>query len=327
VRIAVLGCGSIGRRHLRNLVVLGERDLVAYDPDAGSRAKAGEELGCEVIADLEEVWDRAPSAALVTAPTHLHLPLALAAARRGCHLFIEKPLSHTSDGVAELRALAERAGLVTMVGCNMRFHPGPAAVKRLLDEGAIGRVLAARLQTGSYLPAWRPWLDYRQSYSARADQGGGALLDCIHEVDLALWYSGPGRLAGAVVLPAASLDIAVDGLAELLICHDRGALSSVHLNFVQRDYRRSCQIIGTGGTIYWAWSEPVVRVADGAGERCIDLAQGDTNQMYVDELRHFLAAVQSGTATTCPIDAGLAALQIVDDARRQAYAPAPEVQA
>src|SRR5262249_44881068 len=153
-------------------------------------------------------------AVLVTAPTHLHVPLAREAAAHGCDLFIEKPLSHSWDGVEELRHEVRRRGLVTMVGCNMRFHPGPARVHELLRRGAIGRPLAARIFTGSYLPDWRPGTDYRKSYSASSERGGGVLLDCIHEIDLALWYFGPARLAAAVAAPAETIGLDVEGVAE-----------------------------------------------------------------------------------------------------------------
>src|SRR5882672_7407751 len=127
-------------------------------------------------------WAERPDTVLVTAPSSMHVELAIVGARNGCHLFIEKPLSHTLDGVGELLETVKRQTLITMVGCNMRFHPGPALVKRLIDEGVVGNVLAARVKTGSYLPEWRPGMNYRDSYSASVQMGGGALLDCIHEI-------------------------------------------------------------------------------------------------------------------------------------------------
>ena len=132
-------------------------------------------------------------------------------------------------------------------------------VRRLLGEGAIGRVIAARIHTGSYLPEWRPGTDYRRSYSASSTRGGGAILDCIHEIDLALWYFGPGVLSASATVPAHTLGLEVEGLAEILIRHDSGVLSSVHLNFIQRDYQRECRIIGTAGTLSWTFQEPYVR--------------------------------------------------------------------
>ena len=240
------------------------------------------------------------------------LEIAQAAASRGCHLFIEKPLSHSLKGVHTLEQEVQKRGLVAMVGCNMRFHPGPAAIKRLIDKKVVGRVIAARVQTGSYLPGWRPRQDYRQSYSASA-VWGGAILDCIHEIDLALWYFGPAGLAGAAWLPATAIGLKTDGLAEILLQHQSGILSNVHLNFIQRDYRRTCQVIGSEGTIYWDFNDHGVKVLGPDGGLIKEIpepAGWQPNQMYVDELDHFLKMVQKLTPSSNPIAGGVAALKI-----------------
>lgn len=254
---------------------------------------------------------------VIAAPPSSHIALALAGAERGIHLLIEKPLSHSRENVTNLAEEVRRRGLIAMIGCNMRFHPGPATVKRLIVDGAIGAVMAARLQTGSYLPEWRPAQDYRGSYSASQEEGG-AILDCIHEIDLALWYSGPGRLSAAVVRPATTLELNVDGLAELLLEHESGAVTSVHLNFVQRDYRRGCQIIGVTGTIYWDFGDDSVTLRRGAEIETFAEPKGwQLNQMYVDEVMHFVECVRSGNRPIAPLTDGIAALEIALTARNQ----------
>jgi predicted dehydrogenase len=198
-----------------------------------------------------------------------------------------------------LLAECQQKGLITMVGCNMRFHPGPATVRRLLQEKTLGRVLCARLQSSSFLPRWRPEHDYRKSYSA-SSTSGGAILDCIHEIDLADWYFGPGVVLASAVLPASSLGLDTDGAAEILIRHDSGVLSSVHLNFMQRDYRRGCQVACTQGTVYWDFGIRCVQVfgEDGSLSQSFLEPEGwDINQMYVDELAYFLRCVDSGQQT------------------------------
>jgi predicted dehydrogenase len=317
MKALVLGCGSIGTRHLHNLRALAVPALAVVEPDATRRARAAAEAGAAAFADLDAGLAWRPDLAVVATPTAGHAAAALRAARAGCHLFVEKPLSHTPEGLAELAAEAEARGLVTLVGCNMRFHPGPARVKALIDGGAVGRVLAARLQAGSYLPRWRPGQDYRAGYSAATDQGG-AILDCIHEIDLALWYSGPARLAACLRRPAASLGLETDGLAELLLEHDSGVVSSVHLNFVQRDYRRGCQVIGTEGTLYWDFAERRVDLygPDGARGRSFAEPPGwQLNQMYLDEMDHFLDRVRQRRPTVNSIAGGAAALAIALAAR------------
>ena len=314
----VLGCGSIGQRHIKNLMTLKAGEIIAFDVLEERRQAVRTEFGIETVNAIEEVWDRKPDVVLVTASTNMHVPLALQAAGHGCHLFIEKPLSHTLDGLERLSAEVERRRLVTMVGCNMRFHPGPATVKRLLEEGVIGQVIAARIQTGSFLPRWRPGQDYRQSYSA-SPEWGGAILDCIHEIDLALWYLGPAQMLTAAHVPARSIGLETEGLAEIILRHESGTLTNVHLNFVQRDYRRTCQVIGDEGTIYWDFGEHRVRVygPDGELEQTYPEPEGwEVDQMYLDELEHFSEAVRNGSGTVNPISDGLKVLKVALAARQ-----------
>jgi len=317
MRIAVLGCGSIGRRHLENLRTLGHVDLLAFDPASLTCEKVSKELGVSSYTQLKDIWSLKPNVVLVTAPTNLHVELALAASRHGCHLFIEKPLSHSLIGVGELCAEVELRNLTSMVGCNMRFHPCQVMVKKLIDNGAVGEAVAARIQSGSYLPRWRG-SEYLQSYSA-SPEFGGAILDCIHEIDLALWYFGPAIVVGSVLLPAPTIGLETEGLAEILLQHRSGTLSSVHLNFVQRDYRRCCQIIGSEGTVYWDFEKHQVDVYGGDGklDRVLQEPAGwQTNQMYLNEIAHFLECVDKKRATINPISSGLAALNIALAARQ-----------
>ncbi len=312
MRIAVIGCGSIGIRHLRNLKHLGFENLIAFDILPETRRVVERELRIPVLERIEELWARKPDAVFIASPTNQHIEQAIMAARQGCHLFIEKPLSHSLSQIDILLHEVEKRGLVTMVACNMRFHPGPSTIKKLLGEAAIGQVIAARLQTGSFLPGWRPQQDYRQSYSASL-KWGGAILDCIHEIDLSLWYFGPASLLGSVSLAARTINLETDGLAEILLSHDSGVISSVHLNFVQRDYRRSCQVIGSSGTIYWEFSDHLVQVYGPQGDVVQEFSEPvgwELNQMYVDEIDHFFQAVNTVSPTTNPISGGLAAQQI-----------------
>ena len=313
MRIVVLGCGSIGRRHLRNLQSLGYTDLLAYDPASQARRMTKEEIGLPCLSSLDEVWAKNPEVVLVTAGTQAHVDLGLEAADHGCHLFIEKPLSYSIDRPLEkLLSQVERRNLITMIACNMRYHPGPIAVKELLELGSIGDIIAARIQVGSYLPYWQPNQDFRLGYSP-SSEWGGAVLDCIHEIDLALWYFGPAKLAGAACLGATTIGLQTDGLAEILLHHNTGVLSSVHVNFVQRDYKRSCQIIGSLGTIYWDFNERQVNMFGEDGRLVKRLSEPDDwqlNQMYVDELKHFLGSVENHTPTMNSISMAVEALKL-----------------
>jgi len=316
--VLVAGCGSIGRRHIQNLVALKVGKITAFDVDEAQQAKIQRELDVEVFPSLSQALELRPTAIIVATPTDQHIPVALQAARQNCHLFIEKPLSYSLGAVGELCSEIKTRGLVSMVACNMRFHPGPALVKTLLDSDAIGKVLSARIHVGSFLPGWRPWQDYRRSYSA-SPESGGAVLDCIHEIDLALWYFGAGEVIAAVSLPAESIGLEVDGLVEILLRHRSDVITSLHLNFIQCDYHRSCQIIGSTGTIYWDFGQAKVRLFADRGTTVKEFSQPpdwQINQMYVDELAHFLSAVCGRESVTNPVSDSLDALRIALAARQ-----------
>ncbi len=320
IKALVVGGGSIGARHLSNLSRLGINYSALVEPDPQRRESVCDDsiLG---FADLKTGLEWGPDLVVIATPSHLHAEQALEAARRGIHLFIEKPLSHLEDGLAELSREIDRQRLITLVGCNMRFHPGPARVKKLLDQGVVGRVLFARVHTGSYLPDWRPWQDYRKSYSASSSMGGGCILDCIHEIDLARWYLGDVESVFCSAGHLSSLEMDVEDVATLICKHSRGATSEIHLDYVQRTYERGCQIVGEKGTIFWDYSQGEVRWFDALEDswtRFMGPKSWDPNQMYLDEMEHFLECVRHGRRTIFPVSDAVRVMNIVFAAKASA---------
>ena len=317
LKVALFGCGSIGCRHLNNVLDHNYADIVAYDPSASVCDRVSQKYNVFCSSTLYDIWKQQPNVALISAPTQHHITLAIEAAKRGCHLFIEKPLSYCLDRIKELVGIINERNLVTMVGCNMRFHPGPSTVKKFVDDNKIGQPVFGRIYSGSYLPNWRPTQNYTKSYSASKTHGG-AILDCIHEIDLAIWYLGPARLESAVWMPAKAIELETDGLCELNLRHKTGALSSVHLNFIQRDYHRGSQIIGETGSIYWDFKANSVTVYDKDGTLSYNSGMPtdwNVNTMYSDELDHFFSAVRSHTQSMNSVDHSLNALEIAIQAR------------
>jgi predicted dehydrogenase len=287
----VIGCGSIGKRHIKNLQELGITNILAFDLRPERRSEVSSSFGIETVEGLDAAWERRPDVALITTPTSLHVPVALEAGLRHCHLFIEKPLSNDWAGVAQLLNVIRENGLITLVGCNMRFHPGLMTVKKLLDRQTVGRIIAARVEFGQYLPDWHPAEDYRQSYSARRHLGGGVILDAIHEIDYIRWMLGEVAGATCVAGKMSRLEIETEDTAAILLGFESGALGEIHLDYVQRTYRRTCQIIGEGGTIHWDFSAGQVRwhLPNTEEPKVFDNPEGwNRDQMYMDEMKHYL---------------------------------------
>jgi predicted dehydrogenase len=321
MKVLVVGGGSIGKRHLRNLKALGVQQLALAETDADRRRAIAVEFSVREFPSLEDGLRWPPDFAVLATPTHLHLEQSLLVARSGIPIFVEKPLSHTAVGLSELTQLVERKRLASMVGCNLRFHPGPAQVKQWLRENRIGRVLFARVQTGSYLPEWRPGTDYRDNYAAREETGGGCILDCIHEIDLARWYLGEVRELFCMADHLSSLEICTEDVAALTCRHAGGAISEIHMDYVQRTYERGCHIVGEQGTIAWDFNSGEARCFDAGSKQWTIVGQPENwqlNQMYVDEARHFVECLRNGTPTMLPIAEASSVMQIAFAAKTSA---------
>jgi predicted dehydrogenase len=319
-RILVSGVGSAGERHLRNLLALGQEDIAVHR----SRGLPFRTLDREFTSfdDLgRALAEWRPEVVLVTGPTALHLPVATAAAEVGAHVFVEKPLAGSTEGVDRLETALARSGRSLMVGYMLRFHPLLRQVKSWLDDGTLGRPLHWRSTWGEYLPDWHPWEDYRESYAARRDLGGGPALTFSHDLDLALWLFGDVLQACSLPMPAAPL--AMDGRpgVDLLLRHAGGVLANLHLDFWQRPPQRAYEIVGTKGRAtldYYAGT--LTRHAHPDGDavtpRELDVATPvevvhvprgwDRNNMFVAELEHFLGCLERGEPPAPGLAEGLA---------------------
>jgi len=320
-RFLVVGCGSIGKRHIQNLLALDAGDILAFDIRADRRDDAVREFGIERVKSLEAAWRADPDVVFITVPTALHIEIALEAAFRRCHLFIEKPLSNSWTGVERLLRVVRQNGLVTLIGCNMRFHPGLSRVKQLISDGAVGDLIAARVEVGHYLPDWHPWEDYRKSYSARRELGGGVILDAIHEIDYIRWLIGEVKGAACVAGKLSHLEIDTEDTAAILVQFENGAVGEIHLDYIQRVYSRTCQIIGEDGTIHWDYTAGEVRWYSARIRQwnVYSNPRGwEPNQMYLDEIKHFLRCLTAEKTPALDVAGAARVLEIALAAKKSA---------
>src|SRR5262249_16524746 len=146
---------------------------------------------------------------------------------------------------------------------------------------------------------WHPSEDYRQGYSARVELGGGIVLDAIHEIDYIRWMLGDVRAVACLAGHLSALEIETEDVAAILLQFASGAVGEVHLDYVQRAYSRTCHVIGDEGTIRWDYTAGEVRwysAGSGRWEVFPAPAGWQPNEMYVDELRHFLRCLAGDEA-------------------------------
>jgi predicted dehydrogenase len=328
MKLLICGLGSIGRRHLRNLQALGETDILLYR--TGRSTLPDDELAnLPVETDLAAALALHPQAVIVSNPTALHLEVVIPAAAAGCHLLIEKPLSNSMERLDELQAAVQRGGGQVLVGFHFRYHPGLQKAAELLACGAIGKPLSARAHWGEYLPGWHPWEDYHQAYSARPDLGGGVILTLCHPLDYLRWLLGEAAAVWAFTGRLSDLDLQVEDTAEIGLQFRSGVLGSVHLDYNQRPSAHTLEIIGSRGTLHWENSSGAVTLfrADNAeqtsgcplGWETFPAPPGfERNDLFLGEMRHFLAVARGESAPACTLQDGVEALRLALAAHRSA---------
>lgn len=312
MKVLIAGLGSIGRRHLRNLQILGERDIILYRTHRSTLPD--DELSEFLVeTDLKTALDHDPDAVIVSNPTSHHLDVAIPAARRGCDILLEKPISHTMEGVTDLATVVRDEQVNVLVGYQYRFHPSLQKMNELLKTGAIGRPLSARSHWGEYLPNWHPWEDYRKGYSARADLGGGVILTLSHPLDYLRWLFGEVEEVWASSGSYGDLELDVEDTAEISLRFSKGMIASVHLDYNQQPPAHHLEVIGTDGTIQWNYSDGAVRWYQGdnnAWQTWSTPQKFERNEMFLAQMRHFLAVARGEINPVCSLDDGIQALRI-----------------
>lgn len=247
MKLLVIGAGSAGRRHARHASALAETGVFDTEP-ACARDAAGVS-GARLFASLDEALAWGPDGAVVATPHACHAAVAGRAVEAGIPVLVEKPIAPSEGEAVELLERAAAAGVAVHVVCNMRFHPGPARLRRHIRT--VGRPLFAQAWFGHYLPNMRPGVDYRTLYCARAARGGGVVLDGVHEIDYLTWLLGPVEVCSGRTARLSELDIDVEDYAVLSLTHAGGARSEIQLDYLRQCKRRGCEIVGTKGALLW----------------------------------------------------------------------------
>ena len=311
LRPLVAGCGSIGKRHARVLKSLGVEKVLACDPVAEARdALAADVPEAQLFDNYESALDAAPDAVVICTPPKMHVPMALQAIHAGCDVLTEKPVSDTTDGVADLIALADDRGRKVMVALCFRYHDGVVKARRYMDAGRVGRVVTIRAMVGEHLPEIRP--DYLDLYIARYN---GAF-DLMHDLDLALWFAGqPVRRSHCVCGSYSDIGIEAPDVVEMLIDFEDRCTATVHLDLFQVPRRRQLEIIGTEGVIvleFSRWDRCTVSVYDRSGDEWLaETLATDRDDMFRAEDKQFLRSIADDLPILSTVQEGLRSLEVI----------------
>ncbi len=324
MKFLIAGLGSIGRRHFRNLIALGEKDIVLLRTRKATLPD-DELAGYTVETDLAEALKKhKPDAVVVANPTSLHLDVAIPAAEAGCHILLEKPVSHSLDRLDLLEKAAAKSGSKILVGFQFRYHPTLNKARELIQSGALGKILTVHVHWGEYLPQWHPWEDYRQSYAARADLGGGVIVTLTHPLDYLRFLLGDVASLWSFNEHLSALELDVEDFAEIGLKFSSGAVGGVHINYFQRPGVHKLEIVGTDGTMRWDNADGILHLfkmpapfgyysdlPPAPVTESFSPPQGfERNQLFIAQTKHFIDIVRGDAQPICTLTDGVRALQM-----------------
>jgi len=310
MKVLVVGTGSIGKRHIKNLLELG------VEVQSFSYHSRGQDLDHRVIrvSQLEVALESDIDAVVVANRTDQHMVVALRAARAGKHLFLEKPLAKSLVDVYELISTVKSHGLIVEAGFMLHSHPNLQWIREQLKRGMLGEIWSMRAAVGQWLPDWRPGTDHRMGYSAFKSMGGGVTFDLIHELDLVQWLLGPVVDVTSMMRTAAVLEIETEAIAQIGLTLANGTLAQVHLDYLRPGYGRDMEIIGCEGLLRWDYLEGVVIHQQGdQAPREVHRVPKDfeRNDLFFNHMRHFLQRLQSpNLPASSPLDEAVSVLKV-----------------
>lgn len=238
MRVLIIGLGSIAKKHIHALrAIMPKAEILALR----SNKKAESVLDAQNVYQLNNDVVLGVDFVIISNPTSEHKKTIERLIPFGRPLFIEKPL-HYSLNISSTINLTLKHKVFTYVACNLRFLDCLRFIKDKIDHLHAKRLNEVNVYCGSYLPDWRPEVDFKDSYSAKKDLGGGVHIDLIHEIDYIYWLYGTPKKVSRAFRSQSSLAISSIDYANYLLDYD-GFSVNVVLNYFRRDPKRCLELI------------------------------------------------------------------------------------
>jgi len=320
MNVLVVGYGSIGKRHVDNLLKLRQiNKIIVCSNHLDSFQNHPEKEKLKLIRSLEELSPmmnngRQFSFAIVANETYKHIETANVLANSGVHLFIEKPLSPSLKDAISLQKIVSSKDIKIFIAYNLRFLGALQYIKHQLNTGIIGKLYFTEIEVGQYLPAWRPLSDYRESYSARKDKGGGVALDLSHEIDYMRYLFGDPVSWKTMKSKVSDLDINSEDIFKGIYRFSSGFLCSVHMDYIRHNKKRKINIIGIEGSLECDFIEKHIKMQKNSSE--ISLIENehlfDVDESYKSELNHFIECIEKDKTPQITLDDGIEVLKLIE---------------
>ena len=293
IPLIIAGAGSIGERHIGILQKFGYHNIHVFrQRNLPLRSIASETI--HIFTDWNEVKNIKPLAAFICTPTSQHLAQAIDCAGMGIHLLIEKPLAAEVSGLEILKKNVADNNVYLQVAYMLRFHPLMQKLKELVSNNTHGNLLNFQTYWGEYLPHWHPWEDYRKSYAARKELGGGAALTLSHDIDLVMWLCDSKiNHYSPIKNYRSSLEVNVESGVDINFQFENGVTGHSHLNFFEKALKRNYRFVFENASVEIDYFKNEMNIFEIGENQVIRVGNFERNQMFEDQCKFFLSKIES----------------------------------
>lgn len=293
MKILICGLGSIGKRHANNLLYLKKKDLIFFRErnfdlnDQKLKKKKS-------FKSLTKALNENPDVAFICNTTSKHINTAIKCAKKGCHLFIEKPLSNNLKKLKILESIINKKKIKVMIGYNMRFHPLMIKIKKMLKNKELGSIYNLQTEWSEYLPDWHPWENYKYTYAAQKKMGGGCNLTLSHELDSMYWLFGKIKKVKNFKINK-YLRGDVDTSSDFLVKFNNDIIGYSHIDFLGKPHIRKMYISGIKKKVFFNYYKNQIKIVNRSGDIKLIKVKFKKNDMYLDEIKYFLKCIKNNT--------------------------------
>jgi predicted dehydrogenase len=326
MKFLIIGLGSMGKRRIRNLQALGEKDIIGMEPIEERRQQVEKEYEIKTISSAKDGFGQNPDAVIISTPPDKHGEYALMAAEHGKHFFVEASVL-LEEEIIKANEIAKQKKIVAMPSCTMRFNWRMRKIKELVENNSIGKIIAINYHLGQWLPDWHPWEDIRKFYVGKRETGAGREM-VPFELEWMQWIFGPVGKISCITGKFSGLPVDINDVYSLNLVIGGGIVANILIDVVSRYAVRRMEVTGERGSIVMNWDDNDVKLYDADKKEWKKFSEEEKQEqkgywvkddMYIDEMRHFLNAVSGKEELIYSMDDDIRNLNILLSAERSSH--------
>jgi len=319
MQVLVVGLGSMGKRRIRNLLKLGLKNIIGFDPRLDRRLESEKLYKITTVSTINEGLKKNPICMIISTPPNLHYKYAVIAIKNNIHFFTEVNIS--SSDVKKIIQQLNKKSIIGLPSSTLLYNPLIKKLKVILAKKQIGKPLTVYHHFGHYLPNWHPWEDYREFYVSKRKTGAAREIVPFELVWLTFLFSNIKSVFGSIH-KVSKLKANIDDLYQTIIEFSNGIQCIMVIDVISDPAFSETKIIGEKGVILCDHNEGSIKIGKSSKWKKIKIRSGQiakgynantpSESLYVNEMKNFLTSIKQKKTSNYTFNDELKILQVLD---------------